>query len=467
MYNAQVNSSMLRVTFYIFVVSLLLCGTLLWNDMSLLIPFGFVFLALLAAGMLTGALVLWQLSAGSSLILVSAAVVAVDLGMQAHASLFLVIKGALYCLALVIGIRDLQRAKDFGFTNGILFLAYAIFAWMTVFLAKFPLGLLHTGLALVSLAFVSIAIERATPNQATLIIGWIAKLVGAGCVISIVLYFALPSLVIAQNVAGEGRSGGIFGSPNSFGAVSAIGVLASIGAYLAARKKSETGIWFILLSLLCGGGLLFSGSRTALLALMISLSLCALIFKPKIVFSFALVALGMVFLLDILNHLDTLLTETQRLVSRNRYGDDVKTLTGRLPIWNFAFNAWLAEPFLGFGLGESRRVMTEGWRFRWGGTTETAHNLILESLLNVGIVGTLVLIGIVLRAIVTGWRIRVEGVAQYPALYFVACAFISFGVLQGITEKSFGGTASVSTGALAVAIGCFTLIRRRGAIERH
>ncbi len=467
MNNVHVNLSMLRAIFYVFSASLLLCGALLWNDISLLIPFGLVFLVLLVVGMLTGAIVLWRLSAGSSLILVSATVVAIDLGMQVHGSIFLVIKGALYCLALVIGIRDLQRTKDFGFTNGMLFLAYAIFAWMTVFLAKFPLALLHTGLALVSLAFVAIAIERATPSQAISIVGWIAKLIGAGCAVSILLYFALPTLVIAQNVAGEGRSGGIFGSPNSFGAVSAIGVLASIGAYLAARKKTEPGVWFILLCALCSGGLLFSGSRTALVGLLMSLSLCALLYKPKIVLSVALIALGTAFLLDIFNLLDTLLSEMQLLVSRNQYGDDVRTLTGRLPIWNFAFNAWLDEPFLGFGLGESRRVMTEGWRFRWGGTTETAHNLILESLLNVGLVGTLMLIGIVLRAIATAWRIRAEGVAQFPALYFVSCAFISFGVLQGITEKSFGGTASVSTGALVVALGCFTLIKRRGSIERH
>ncbi len=427
---------------------------MLWLNPILLAALGP--LALLSATTSAGlfAIHLWRSDGRRAHIVAAAALCVVDLGLTIGSPFFLTAKGTAYLIAVVTGARMLQRSGSGKLSLGVLFLVYSALAWLTVLISPDPFANAHTGLALVGVAFAAVIIERLPYDSALKVSGAIAIVIGIGCAISLALYIVLPGLVIAHNVAGGGRTGGVFGSPNSFGAVAAVGVL--LGLVAVAKQQARVGPrWAVIhTSIASLGGLALSGSRTAAISLILALAIAGIALRPRGSLALMLLVGTVVFIIDLFDFLSPILDVARRLLSRDRSGADLQTLTGRLAIWEFAFDAWLREPWFGYGLGQSRQLISEGWANRWGGTTGSAHNLLLESLLNVGLIGTGALAGLVGACVFRLIRLLCLKKSEnlLPMLY-IATSLLAFALLQGFTEKSFGGTASMATSALALAIG--------------
>ena len=74
--------------------------------------------------------------------------------------------------------------------------------------------------------------------------------------------------------------------------------------------------------------------------------------------------------------------------SRSSDASEILTLTGRTELWGFVWDKILEAPFFGHGFGAADAVLSPQW---WGAPDASvgAHNTWLQSLLIVGVVGTI------------------------------------------------------------------------------
>src|SRR5262249_38395615 len=80
----------------------------------------------------------------------------------------------------------------------------------------------------------------------------------------------------------------------------------------------------------------------------------------------------------------------------SRSGDptEVFTLTGRLEIWQFVWERIVERPLFGWGYSASKVLLPNYTGFQDNLLIDTAHNMLLQSLLSVGFVGTLPILAV-------------------------------------------------------------------------
>ena len=130
-------------------------------------------------------------------------------------------------------------------------------------------------------------------------------------------------------------------------------------------------------------------SRTSLGAILIALALPILV-RPQVAkplswlvvaaTGVALLAIAVGFVPDLRSILDG--------ASRSSDASEILTLTGRTELWGFVWDKILEAPFLGYGFGAADAVLSPQW---WGAPDASvgAHNTWLQSLLIVGVLGTI------------------------------------------------------------------------------
>lgn len=123
-------------------------------------------------------------------------------------------------------------------------------------------------------------------------------------------------------------------------------------------------------------------------------------------------------------------------VTRSGDPSELYTMTGRLEIWDYAWQLIQQQPVLGWGYNSSKVVLGTHLGFGNGLMVDSAHNLLLQSMLSVGVVGTLPLVGTL--ALLT-WRLF----TQSPPLV----VFVTVIVLVGAVSDTvaLGTTPTVLT----------------------
>lgn len=116
----------------------------------------------------------------------------------------------------------------------------------------------------------------------------------------------------------------------------------------------------------------------------------------------------------------------------SRSGDptEVMTLTGRLDIWEFVWQKILEQPLFGWGYNASKTVLGQYLGFRDDLMVDTAHNMLLQSLLSVGFIGTapiIILVFVLLFNMVTRPN-------RFRDLFLVSL------IIDGISDTSALGT---------------------------
>jgi O-antigen ligase len=400
---------------------------------------------------------------GAGLFAAAAAICLVDLGFGRLQGVVLAFKGIAYLLTFFLALVYLARAKPRLCAMSWATLIYCIFSWATFAYSVDRWTTAYTGFALVALGLTAIRFGTSGLESCSRLINFVRLGFGFFLVASIALYIVAPSIAVATEVAGIGRVAGFYGSPNSLGGVAGFTALLHLGALLWPQERSRLQLFmafgFLAVALLVLG---LSGSRNASAAtacaslVLLSMRWRRPAFTLLVVLSVAVLAATTLSLWS--DIWDFVLSQ----VSRTRSGGDIRNLTGRTDIWAFVLKEWSREPLLGHGLGATRIVISEGWASQWGKTTATAHNALLESLLDLGVVGTAALVSLV--GICSGFLFRAGRLESgYQSLRNVASAVLCFVLIFGIAEKSFAGTPSTATAGLFVAVTVAIALRRASA----
>jgi O-antigen ligase len=135
-------------------------------------------------------------------------------------------------------------------------------------------------------------------------------------------------------------------------------------------------------------------------------------------------------------------TAISRLLFRGETADTLLALNGRLDLWDTARSSIAAHPLLGHGYQASRAIMLDA--ADWAAY---AHNALLQTLLDLGVAGTIALLTIVMVGVVGFFRGRQRGWT-----HATLGALLVFLILNSISTESFAGAPGVETLVLFVCV---------------
>jgi O-antigen ligase len=459
------DNTMLWVTFGAMATALLFVVVWSFFETSMIVLLALPTLfGILPAFTISGLLLAWRLPFALSRWFMCVCLVFIDLGFGALTPVTLGLKLLAYIAALLLGLRALTTSGRHPLGGATwFFFVYALFAFAGVSYSIERFATAYTSFALIAVAFLAIwctQLERSTMRST---LRQFAAFLGVFMILSGLFWIAVPSLVVAQNVSGEGRVSGLFGSPNTAGGVAALTVILNLWCLVDPEERARVHVWLRGLFAFAGLALLaLSGSRTSMMAMGVALAALFALNLPRLTIGVLVALVSTAIVLTMFDLTDDVARFFVHLLSRTRSGADVSNLTGRLDIWHVVIREWKREPWIGYGLAGGRTLIAEGWVTVGGKTTGTAHNAILESLLAVGVIGTSLLLASALlaaRELVSAFRFGGRG-RKLTEILIVLMLFV---FVFGLTEKSFAGTPSLSTGVLALVIGMSAALRR----ERH
>ena len=215
------------------------------------------------------------------------------------------------------------------------------------------------------------------------------------------VFFVNPDLGVSAAWTTSGlkmRMCGLAGQATNLGAVCAVGVGAVFVLWYEARCST-------LAALTLGGfafaTLMKSDARTTEIATIAGVGLVLASRRAGMVVAGALAATAAVVLLQVFPKLPGLLGAQ---FSRSGDPTEVFTLTGRLEIWDFAWQQIMLSPILGYGYNSSKVVLGSHIGFENGLMVDSAHNMYLQNLLSVGVLGLVPLIGLLAYLLYTCFR---------------------------------------------------------------
>lgn len=206
-----------------------------------------------------------------------------------------------------------------------------------------------------------------------------------------IVFFAVPELGVSAAWTTSGlmmRMCGLAGQATNLGAVCAIafGVV-----FVLWRQKDCSTPAAIVFGGFAFATLLKSDARTTEIASLAGVGLVLAAGSAKRVMAGGLAGIAAVILLQVYPKLPGLLGAQ---FSRSGDPTEVYTLTGRLEIWDFAWQQIRLSPIFGYGYNSSKVVLGSHIGFENGLMVDSAHNMYLQNLLSVGALGTLPLIGL-------------------------------------------------------------------------
>jgi O-antigen ligase len=192
------------------------------------------------------------------------------------------------------------------------------------------------------------------------------------------------------------RLQGLSGHPNMLGKQVASFICFILAASALNWFASRQNFWVIMA--LAVITLVATDSRTSLLALLLSVAVVTMRTHRMggALLGVAGVAVGLVTVADGLGL--PVLAGLFEFGSRTGEADEVMSLTGRVRLWGFVWENFLDRPLFGYGYNSTELVLARNW---YGPADQIvgAHNTMLQSLLTLGIVGTVPLLAMYLLMI--------------------------------------------------------------------
>lgn len=139
-----------------------------------------------------------------------------------------------------------------------------------------------------------------------------------------------------------------------------------------------------------------------------------------------------------------------RFLLRGQTVEEVADFSGRAALWEDARGLVSSQPLFGYGYGAARGLLLD--IYSWAGH---AHNALIQSVLDVGILGALPLWIAIVGAFITIAIGRRWRAARLELTGTAALAYLTFFLVSGITETVFAGAPGydlllVASAALAV-----------------
>ena len=343
--------------------------------------------------------------------------------------------------AFLIGLCHWNRIRPLLTRGPLLWAAvYVCYALLSSLYSAAPFYSFTTAFGLLAMLLFGLALAtRLTPRHMLLTLAtslWIFTLLGW------VVYYQVPALgrspfITAENTVIE-RICGLAGQANALGCI--LAVLLTTVFLLWERRLA--GLWLILP--MAGTAiftLLSADSRTALLAFCCGV---AAVLLRRSVWSMGGSLLGAA--LVALAVLGMPLRELFNLLGGiSRSGDPTEffTLTGRTEIWGYAWDKIVLAPWFGYGYNSSKFILPNFYGLP-GLQVDEAHNMLLQNLLAVGIIGTVPLVCMLIRMVVDYFRRPSAG----------RDAYLSINLVWGITVAgTMGSTPTVMSLAMFCAMG--------------
>ena len=280
------------------------------------------------------------------------------------------------------------------------------------------------GLSFLGVCITAFVFAADTDETRGLAVIWGALM--AALALSLVLYVVVPGQVMTAHENGRSlRLSGAFGSPNNLGLAAALALLLSF--LLCRQLGRRAGLAVALFALgVCGACLYLSGSRTAIISMLVGVTVILVSRRPVLAISVLAVTVGAGLLfLAFPDVRDGMLA----LVTREGSTREVTTFTGRTEIWRYVFSLIQKAPILGYGFASTKEVIPAGFTGAFGWTTHSAHNMVLQAWVATGLIG----LGILLVALLA--LVRDHFVRPHP----IRDAVTAFVLVQGLMEASIAG----------------------------
>ncbi|HLN22993.1 MAG TPA: O-antigen ligase family protein, partial [Patescibacteria group bacterium] len=294
-----------------------------------------------------------------------------------------VLKLAIWLGAGVIGLAHIGPfRKAFNRPGPILLLIYVVACLFSAFYAPSPIYSFGSAISVAALYAFSFALSvrlRADQILWALVLS-LTVFLGIGWVV----FMVNPELGASPFTTVNGmvdRFCGIAGQADSMGSVCTKYLGAIFLLWHGGRCKL---LYAMPLAALGAASLLASDARTGMIALAAGIAAVLLLRSRWGTGVFLLLGLSTALLLQVAPlHLDGLMSG----FSRSGDPSELSTLTGRLEIWQFAIQKIQESPIFGFGYNSSKVVLGQHLGFENGLMIDTAHNLWLQNMLSVGLVG--------------------------------------------------------------------------------
>lgn len=281
----------------------------------------------------------------------------------------------------------------------------------------------------VSVAFIAYSESRASHREdrdvaikTTVIAGSII------CTLSLLLIKIKPDYAYLYDEFEKiNRFRGLFGQPAAMGAMAGL----VLGTTLFWKQRWFIKAPIIAIAMTC---LMLTSARTFWVAAIVGLAVTAWwMFKSKsgliMIGSLLLVVMLVIFTkaFDVLPS-----TKAANAVLRT---DSIESMSGRTNVWAYAFKRFLDKPLLGYGFttGDSAFIpdaSDSSVKYLIKRTRYTLHNGYIQALLDSGIFGALLYIGVVLKALVGFYKSNLRTMAApFYALLFLAIANLGESVM--------------------------------------
>jgi exopolysaccharide production protein ExoQ len=212
--------------------------------------------------------------------------------------------------------------------------------------------------------------------------------------------------------------------------------IASTALFFDIKRKR-----YLFLALLAIAFVVLTKSRTGLAATLIATSTIVwshFNWNQRFVSLAGMLLLGMGGLFIFSAFVPNYAVEKVALLGRNEESADPRKLTGRLPIWANAIEEFSDRPILGFGYGAfwSQKRLEKYERLNGWALTHS-HSAYIEALVNVGTIGFMLGLGIILFAYSRFWHLK--GDKQQNLAGHLCFAILTLALLAGLTEIAFIG----------------------------
>lgn len=302
-------------------------------------------------------------------------------------------KFAAWALMLAMALRHWRLIahylRDPGLRLAALFAGFALAsaAWS-------PVPAYTAGCAIGNFAWLGLAILAVSKLSDAVIRRVLLWSLFAEVAIGLVGGIAVPDLtwMAPSDMETDYRLRGVSGHPNLLAQHAALLVL----ALLSARDAKLVGPRASLVVFLAAGlALVLSGSRVTVIATAVAWLVPSLrdrgMLRQTVMALVGLVILGLG-----LKTLGTMpdLGDLLGGLSRSGSASEITTLTGRTDLWAIAWEHFLEHPLLGWGFNGTERLMADSVGRTFEGNAVNAHNVVLQSLMTLGLCGSLLVAGL-------------------------------------------------------------------------
>ena len=210
------------------------------------------------------------------------------------------------------------------------------------------------------------------------------------------------------------------------------GLAAGIGLYfLTERRNTQNRAVLVLGTTLLWTLLFWSGARGALFTVVLTFILLTIIIPQffyrlwKFFLSTIVLGASLSLLLPVPHAGFGLLQMILRTIGSKTLD---QASTGRLKMWADAFNIFLEKPLFGHGLVQYQHLIDK----LKPNTPEHVHNILFESLLSFGLIGTMALIYLIGKILISSARqLRTRRADADIPMFFVATTLLAHGFVSG------------------------------------